>query len=151
MSGARTIVIRQMLAEDAAAVADLASQLGYPASESDIIRRFDLIKDRSDARLLVAQDADRAIVGWVHVQMTHLLESDPRAAIWGLVVAEAARGVGVGRCLLGAAEEWAVTLGLKLMIVNSNQLRVEARGFYEHLGYSVTKTQNQFRKVIFHN
>ena len=34
------------------------------------------------------------------------------------------------------------------MAVNSNALRVQARGFYEHLGYSVIKTQNAFRKKL---
>ena len=33
------------------------------------------------------------------------------------------------------------------MAVRSNNLRTEAQGFYEHLGYKVTKTQNAFRKT----
>jgi ribosomal protein S18 acetylase RimI-like enzyme len=137
-----------MLPEDAVAVAGLATQLGYPATEADIKRRFDFIKDRWDARLLVAQGADRRVVGWVHVQVTYLLESDPRAEIWGLVVAEAARGTGVGRRLLESAEEWAVMLGMNAVVVRSNNVRVAAKGFYEHLGYHVTKTQNAFRKSL---
>jgi len=137
-----------MSAEDAAAVADLTCQLGYPSSESDIRRRYDLIKDRPDASLLVAQLASRAIAGWIHVQKTHLLEADPRAEIWGLVVTESARGSGVGRLLVEAAEEWALTGGLHVMAVGSNSLRLEARAFYEHLGYKVIKTQNAFRKNL---
>jgi ribosomal protein S18 acetylase RimI-like enzyme len=141
-------VIRQMLPDDAAAVADLATQLGYPASESEIRRRFDLIKERWDARLFVAKRPDLPIVGWIHVQATYSLEADPRAEIWGLVVAEAVRGLGVGRTLVTAAEDWAVRLNLDVMVVKSNHLRVQAKGFYEHLGYAVTKTQNAFRKTL---
>lgn len=137
-----------MLPEDAVAVADLTSQLGYPSTESDIRRRYDLIKDRWDARLLVAQYANRAIVGWVHVQATYLLEVDMRAEIWGLVVAESARGTGVGRMLVEAAEEWAVMRGLDVMGVRSNYLRIEAHAFYEHLGCKVVKTQNAYRKSL---
>ena len=148
MPDTRTVVIRQMLPEDAAAVANLTSQLGYPASESEIKRRYDLIKDRWDARLLVAQHADRVIVGWVHVQATYLLESDPRAEIWGLIVLDTARGTGVGRRLVEAAEEWALLLGMSVVVVRSNALRIEAQAFYEHLGYKVTKTQNAFRKAL---
>ena len=148
MSETRTVAIRQMLPEDAVAVADLTSQLGYPSTESDIRRRYDLIKDRWDARLLVAQHANRAIVGWVHVQATYLLEADMRAEIWGLVVAESARGTGVGRMLVEAAEEWAVMRGLDVMGVRSNYLRIEAHAFYEHLGYKVVKTQNAYRKSL---
>jgi ribosomal protein S18 acetylase RimI-like enzyme len=141
-------VIRQMLPEDAAAVAGLTSQLGYPATESEIKRRFDRIKDRWDARLFVAKQPEHLIVGWIHVQATYLLEADPRAEIWGLVVAEGARGLGVGRALVEAAEEWAGRLNLDVVVVRSNQVRVRARGFYEHLGYTVTKTQHAFRKTL---
>ena len=148
MSRTQTVVIRQMLPEDVAAVAGLTSQLGYPASEADIKRRYDLIKDRWDARLLVAEHAHLAVVGWVHVQAMYLLEAETRAEIWGLVVAETARRTGVGRMLVEAAEEWAVMRGLDVMSLRSNVLRLDAHAFYEQLGYKVVKTQNAFRKRL---
>jgi len=148
MADALTIGLRQMRAEDTAAVARLTTQLGYPATEDEIRRRYDLIKDRWDARLLVAQHAANPVVGWVHVQATYLLQCDARAEIWGLVVADTARGTGVGRRLVEAAEEWALMRGLAVMAVRSNDLRTEARGFNEHLGYRVAKTQNAFRKDL---
>ena len=114
-----TVDVRQMRAEDTTAVAMLTTQLGYPSTEDEIRRRYDLIKDRWDARLFVAQHAGNVIVGWIHVQATYLLESDARAAIWGLVVSDKARGSGVGRRLVEAAEEWALMRGLNVMAVNS--------------------------------
>jgi ribosomal protein S18 acetylase RimI-like enzyme len=142
------MIVRQMQQEDMTAVAGLASQLGYPATESEIKRRYDFIKDRWDARLLVAQQGERNVVGWIHVQATYLLEADPRAEIWGLVVSESARGSGAGRALVEGAEQWATRLGLDVMGIRSNIVREGARGFYEHLGYTVTKTQNAFRKSL---
>ena len=91
MADAVTIALRQMRADDTAAVARLTTQLGYPATEDEIRRRYDLIKDRWDARIFVAQHGS-LIVGWVHVQATYLLECDARAEIWGLVVADTSRG-----------------------------------------------------------
>ena len=148
MADALTVGIRQMDAKDAGAVARLTTQLGYPATEDEIRRRYDLIKDRWDARVFVARSVGSVVVGWIHVQATYLLECDPRAEIWGLVVADSARGTGVGRRLVEAAEEWAVMRGLSVMALRSNRLRTEAQGFYEHLGYKVTKTQNAFRKSL---
>lgn len=148
MAGTLTVTVRQMRPEDASAVAALTSQLGYPSTDDEIRRRYDLIKDRWDGRLFVAQHAGTAIVGWIHVQATYLLECDARAEIWGLVVAEKARGTGVGRRLVEAAEEWALMRGLGVIVLRSNHLRTEAQGFYEHLGYTVTKTQNAFRKNL---
>ena len=148
MADTLTVAVRQMRSEDTGAVARLVTQLGYPSTEDEIRRRFDLIKDRWDARLLIAQRSGSAIVGWVHVQALYLLESDARAEIFGLVVAETARGTGVGRRLMEAAEEWALLRGLSVMGLRSNHLRTEAHGFYEHLGYTVIKTQNAFRKIL---
>ena len=50
--------------------------------------------------------------------------------------------------LVEAAEEWAVVRGLGVMSLRSNQLRTDAHKFYEHLGYTVIKTQNAFRKSL---
>jgi len=148
MADTLTVAVRQMRAEDASAVAALTTQLGYPSTDDGIRRRYDLIKDRWDARVFVAQHAGNIVVGWIHVQATYLLECDARAEIWGLVVAETARGTGVGRRLVEAAEEWALMRGLGVMALRSNYLRTEAHGFYEHLGYKVTKTQNAYRKNL---
>ena len=148
MADTLTVEVRQMRPEDTSAVAALTTQLGYPSTEDEIRRRYDLIKDRWDARVFVAQHAGTVIIGWIHVQATYLLECDARAEIWGLVVGEKARGSGVGRRLVEAAEEWALMRGLSVMALRSNNLRTEAQGFYEHLGYKVTKTQNAFRKNL---
>ncbi len=148
MSDVTSVAIRPMRPEDAARVAELTTELGYPSTEDEIRRRYGLIINRPDASLFVAHDARNVVVGWVHVQTTHLLECDARAEIWGLVVGEAARGTGVGRRLVEAAEEWALRRGLRAMAVGSNERRTEARGFYEHLGYTLAKTQNAFRKAL---
>jgi GNAT superfamily N-acetyltransferase len=147
MPDAANIVVRPMRSEDAAFVADLTTQLGYPSTEEEISRRHGAIKDRSEARLFVAEQSGRP-VGWIHVQATQLLECDQRAEIWGLVVAEGRRGAGVGRCLVEAAEEWARSRSLGVMALRSNQLRTGAQEFYKRLGYVITKTQNAFKKNL---
>jgi ribosomal protein S18 acetylase RimI-like enzyme len=128
-------------------VARLTTQLGYPATESDIRRRYQQIADRHDLRLLVAQ-AGNDVAGWIHVQHTCLLESDPRIEIWGLVVDAQARGSGIGRRLVEEAEAWGRTLDVSFVTLRSNALRVGAKAFYEHLGYTITKNQNAFRKDL---
>ena len=143
-----TIAIDQMQLEDAATVAALTTQLGYPSTEADIRCRVGVISQRPDARLLVARDGAGTVVGWIHVQATLSLESDHRAEIWGLVVSESARGAGVGRRLVETAEEWALLRGITVIVLRSNQLRTDAHGFYLHLGYTLTKTQSAFRKRL---
>jgi GNAT superfamily N-acetyltransferase len=137
-----------MRVDDAAAVADLATQLGYPSNEAEVGGRFEVLKNCGDAHLLVAEKVNDAIVGWIHMQVTQSLESGARAEIWGLVVSESARGSGIGRRLVEAGEQWALSSGLDVVVVRSNTIRVDAHGFYEHIGYRLIKTQKAFRKEL---
>ena len=142
------VAVRQMRPEDAEAIAALSCQLGYPATAADVRRRIASIERHPDARVFVAEASDPQIVGWIHIYGTYLLESDSYAEIGGLVVAEEARGKGVGETLLAAAERWAAELSYATVRVRSNVLRVQARGVYEHLGYEHIKTQNNFLKAL---
>ena len=81
MSRVTSVAIRPMRPEDAGRVAELTTELGYPSTEDEIRRRYGLIINRPDASLFVAHDARNVVVGWVHVQATHLLECDARAEI----------------------------------------------------------------------
>ena len=64
------------------------------------------------------------------------------------VVGAGARGTGVGRALVEAAERWALGRGIALMTVRSNVLRPESHPFYARLGYALTKTQHCYRKHL---
>ena len=62
----------------AAGGAALNGQLGYPASAAEITRRFAGIALRDDVRVFVASEEDR-VVGWAHVYLRYLLESEGEA------------------------------------------------------------------------
>src|SRR5213082_1881004 len=99
-------IIRPMRATDAADVALLTTQLGYPAAAADIERRFASIDGRVEGALFVAQTDEGRVVGWIHLVTTYLLEQDPEAEIGGLVVADGVRGRGIGQRLVESAEKW---------------------------------------------
>ena len=147
MSLAR-ILVREMKMEDAAAAARLATQLGYPSTTPQIERRFRALSDAPDARVLIAEDADGGVLGWIHVYGNRHLESDPDAEIGGLVVDEAARGRGVGSALMVSAEAWAKERGYTAVSVRSNVVRAEAHQFYKTRGYEVLKSQFKLRKKL---
>jgi GNAT superfamily N-acetyltransferase len=99
--------------------------------------------------VFVAESTGTAgVVGWVHVSVSHLLESGVRAEVNGLVVAEGQRSAGAGAKLLEAAEEWARKRGCGGMNVRSNVIRERAHRFYERQGYEHYKTQKAFRKAL---
>jgi ribosomal protein S18 acetylase RimI-like enzyme len=63
-----------------------------------------------------------------------------RGWVYYLAVSPAARGSGLGRELMAAAEEWVAARGIpkiQLMVRTSNE---QVRGFYDRLGYEVQDT-----------
>ena len=144
------VKIRRARRGDAGQIAQLSGQLGYPATEAQIIDRMRRLRPTSRHAVLVAEspDAGTGVVGWLHVSVSPLLESDLRAEVNGLIVAEAQRSAGAGAKLLEAAEEWAKRQGCRMMNVRSNVIRERAHGFYQRHGYEHYKTQKAFRKPL---
>ena len=143
------IRIRKARQSDAPRLAELATQLGYPTTPRQMVKRLKLVLPQGQAACFVATRVDnRGITGWVHVSVTPLLEVELRAEINGLVVDEQIRSQGTGRLLLNAAERWAKKLGAQSMSLRSNVLRLRAHGFYERNGYEHYKTQKAFRKTL---
>ena len=140
--------VRPMRERDARAVADLTGQLGYPSTAAQIRKRLELLSGDPGSAVFVAEDRDGRVVGWVHVLVRTFLESDTYAELGGLVVDKAARRKGAGKALVSAAEVWAAGHGYATMRVRSNVKRVEARPFYEGLGYSIGKSQHVYEKSL---
>ena len=144
------IKIRKARRSDADRIAQLSGELGYPASAAQIAVRLRQLTPVSKHAVFVAESPEAAtgVVGWVHVSVSHLLESDVRAEVNGLIVAEGQRSAGAGAKLLEAAEAWARRRGCRGMNVRSNVIRERAHKFYERQGYEHYKSQKAFRKPL---
>lgn len=141
-------IIRSALPDDAAGLAALVTQLGYPSDERAIRERLATLRRRGEGEVLVAVAAGGALLGKIHVQGVYLLEAEPHALISGLVVDAARRSEGIGDLLVRAAETWARSQGFVEMRLRTNVLRERAHRFYERLGYVEAKVQKQFRKAL---
>jgi GNAT superfamily N-acetyltransferase len=125
--------IRDAGPADAAAVAGLLSQLGYPSDLSAVEERLDRLRIVGD-RVVVAE-ADGQVAGLAHLQVTPALERErPAAKIGALVVDEAFRGRGIGRALLQALELEARLRGCELIYLTTSERRDDAHAFYERVG-----------------
>lgn len=132
--------IRPARAGDAAAIAELTTQLGYPVeTDAQAARLAPILVSPRDVVLVAVDEAD-APVGWVHVQDRLSLASQAEAQLAGLVVDAAHRSSGVGAALLAAAEAWAAERGLASVQVYSRVERERAHRFYERHGYRLVKT-----------
>lgn len=141
------VKVRPARASDAAAVASLAEELGYPTAAPEIAERLAVLAASSNDAVLVAV-LGLTPVAWIHVTLVTLLESPRHAEIRGLVVTEALRTRGIGAQLVAHAEAWAREHGVARIRVRSNALRERTHTFYERLGYRTTKSQKVFDKGL---
>jgi GNAT superfamily N-acetyltransferase len=144
----REVVLRRARSTDAARIADLSGQLGYPSTEKQMKARLRVMFKDKEAACFIAESRDGGLIGWIHVSTTPLLEVERRAEVNGLVVDETVRSQGAGALLLAAAEKWARGKRCRSMSVRSNVLRERAHGFYLRNGYEHYKTQKAFRKGL---
>ena len=141
-------VVRRARKEDAAAIGGLTGQLGYPSTPEQIEKRLVRVLRDSEHVLFVAEMPGGRIGGWLHAFGYHVVESDPRAEVAGLVVDETQRGTGVGRLLMHSAEDWAREKGYTAVGLRSNIVRHAAHAFYQRIGYKIPKTQHVFQKDL---
>ena len=142
------MTIRRIQIADAKRVSELTGQLGYPMHESIVSDRILNILHRDEHAAFVAEQEGR-VLGWIHVYVTHILESPVSSVeIGGLVVDESHRGHGIGKALVKAGEDWTRENGFEDIRVRSASKREEAHAFYERLGYQLVKTQMRFQKKL---
>jgi len=140
------LAVRRAKTTDAARIAELSGTLGYPVKADAMRARLERLLGRDEHVVFVAETTE--IVGWTHAAEQEILVVAGRCEIWGLVVAEGQRGRGVGRRLVEAVEQWALSRGLSEVSLRSNVIRPESHPFYKRLGYSRFKTQHAYRKHL---
>jgi GNAT superfamily N-acetyltransferase len=141
------IAIRLACMEDAARIAVLSTQLGYPTTPEEMRLRLAQVEQAAGHAVYVAV-LDSRVVGWIHVCARMLVQVDRAVEIEGLVVDEPYRQRGIGHLLVQQVEQWARERGCDTVYVRSNVVRKGAHAFYEGLGYENIKTSLTFRKTL---
>jgi GNAT superfamily N-acetyltransferase len=131
-----TLDVRDARIGDAAAVARLLDELGYPSTATEVEQRLRIWLADAYSRVLLAADGGR-VVGSMSVHAIPHLEHNGRwLRIESLVVTAGARGTGAGRRLIGAAEKLARTWDCHAIEVTSSRHREGAHAFYRRLGFA---------------
>ena len=131
-----SVRIRPATAADSNGLAGLLQELGFPSEAADIGDRLALLEASGETPLVAEADG---LLGCVGLHVMHVLyRPRPVGRITMLVVAGHARGRGIGRALVEAAEARLEEKGCGLVEVTSNVALEAAHRFYEHLGYALT-------------
>ena len=87
--------------------------------------------------VFVAEDEQGAPAGFIHLHpATDFFTHETHTHVSDIVVAPAAEGRGVARVLMAAADDWARSLGHRLVTLNVFEGNTRARRLYERLGYA---------------
>ncbi|HVT97628.1 MAG TPA: GNAT family N-acetyltransferase [Acidobacteriaceae bacterium] len=141
------VVVRELRGDDAAAVAELSGQLGYPGTAEEVRKRIEAMT-RSGDRVAFAAVRAAELVGWIDAAVERHLQADDAVVIGGLVVGETERGCGVGKRLCEEVERWAGERGFARVRVRSQIKRADAHRFYLRDGYRVVKTSLVLEKEL---
>jgi GNAT superfamily N-acetyltransferase len=139
--------IRPGRAQDAAALARLCTELGYPSTETQMGKRLSLL-EATEHGLFVAEDKDGELHGVIDVHTRVVLEEDPFAELIALVVTGEAQGEGIGSALVAEAVRWARARGLPRVWVRVSLWREATPRFYESLGFQLRKQQRVFELAL---
>lgn len=138
MAALSTVAIRDGRPADAAAIADLLAELGYPAEAARVERRLERIAADPGSRLFVAE-VNGEIAGLGGLHMLPLVEHDELGCmLTAMVVRADHRRQGVGAELVGAVEREARSRGCSRLVLGSADRREDAHAFYESLGFEAT-------------
>jgi GNAT superfamily N-acetyltransferase len=137
-AGSSSVEIRVAQRRDAASVAALLGELGYPSTAAQAAERLERITADPSMWVIVAEvGSELAGLGALHVQ--NLVERDePGCQVAALVVGPGFRRRGIGELLMEALEDEARRRGGKVMALNTAHRRADAHAFYEALGYEHT-------------
>lgn len=138
---------RSATSADAAAIAGLLTQLGYPTTTDEARTRLDAIAGAAPLDRVIVAELDGRVVAVMTLHLVpELHRPRPNGRVTALVVDAAVRGRGVGREMMAAAERLFRADGAGILELTSNMRRADAHHFYEKLGY--LKTSFRFAKEL---
>ncbi|QJE96673.1 GNAT family N-acetyltransferase [Luteolibacter luteus] len=138
------IELRPYQKGDAADLAGLLSELGYPTEAEAVRARMALL---SADHFTIVADCGGQVAGFIGLVKIQAYETPaPLGYILALSVGGTYQRQGLGKALVAAAEEYFRSQGITDIRVSSGLQREEAHLFYEAMGYQ--KTGYRFRRSI---
>jgi ribosomal protein S18 acetylase RimI-like enzyme len=120
---------------DAVALAQLMSELGYETTESEMQTRMERISTDERYRTFVAV-LDGKVCGMIGTLTSLSYEhNDPGGRILAIAILKTMRRRGIGRALIATAENDFAERGIRRVALNTQLAREDAHKFYESLGY----------------
>lgn len=135
-------MIRNAIPDDAGAIFQLTSELGYATSLETVSSQLENLLSSEEQKVQLFEHLEQP-AGWIQFGKTFRVGSEPFVEITGLVVSKRFRRLGIATALVNQAMTYAASEKMKLR-VRCNSHRADAHGFYRSLGFTVCKEQTVF-------
>ena len=126
--------LRDAKPSDAPRLVELIHELGHEVTEKQVRKNLTALKKTGETPIVAT--LEKKVIGLVGMhRMVTVHRPAPVGRIPVLIVAREAQGIGLGRMLVEAVEQWCRKKGCHLIEVTSNDRRADAHAFYRHMGY----------------
>ena len=129
---------------DAADMALLNTQLGYPSTTSVLTENLEKVLSLTNNIVFVAEFNQR-VIGWINIRLVSTIETGTYCEIFGLIVDEARRNKGIGKVLIDKAKKWAKNTGVTKLRVRTNVKRQGLTGFIFVKDLKKLKNKNRWK------
>ena len=136
-------IIRTATLADAASIAGLSCQLGYPANEETVAENLNKLMEKATGEVWVCE-LNSTVAGFLYGQQLIDLSSGVYYEVMALVVDENYRGRGIGAALINVVIAKCKEEKIKQLVLRSRTTRKAAHRFYEKLGFVEIKEQKVF-------
>ncbi len=136
------ITIRDAITNDIADLTLLINELGYPTNVSEMEVRFKAIVNHPDYKTQVVVLNDEIVAMAGLVKGIYYEKTGGYVRIVAFVVKQSSRKKGIGKALMIAIEEWAITQNCHTLLLTSRKSseREAAYAFYQNAGFSITSS-----------
>jgi len=139
--------VRKAELQDSGAICRISrTAMGYACTVELVQKRLSSV-DSSREAVYVAE-LGGTVIGFVHAEIYQLLYCEAMVNILGIAVDSQYRRHGAGKALLHQVENWAKSMGINTVRLNSGAARKDAHRFYEALGYMDRKEQIRLIKTL---
>lgn len=141
------MIIRKANIHDSPAICKISCEgLGYNCTTELVGTRLGNLD--TNREIVFVANMDENVVGYVHAEIYNLLYCESMVNILGIAVTASCRRYGAGTALINAVEDWAKSLGIYTVRLNSGAARSDAHAFYRAMGYINEKDQIRFIKDL---
>ena len=132
---------------DIGGILETAQELGYPASEKTVKDLVNLVLERKDHQIIIAESENK-LLGYIHLHCIKAAIEQQKIEVSGILIPDSYRSKGIGSRFLKEAEKWTRGRDINTISIRTTLIRPEAIPFFKHHGFHHDASKDSFIKQL---